>query len=413
MPTSFEVTGSQSDTEGPQLVELSISPGSVDAGSASVTVTVRARIKDNLSGLEKYNGSIRFDSPSWNQSVEVDLDEDSRVSGTARDGYYEAVLSLPQYPETGTWIVDRVSLYDKIGNNRWEEWTDLRARGLPYSFKVTKASNYDLELSRTTEAMIYGGGSRFINVISDTSWNWSSDSVWLEARGEHTWQSGNQTFSFSAAANTSTFERTGKVTFRTSDEKITRILEVRQAASPLFDPGIIFTWAGDGTYALLYYPRDLAFDAAGNLHFSTSSSKGGVQRVAPDGTITTYPGVCSNVRGIAFDAAGNLFFADPFNHQVRRVDAAGSTTTVAGNGDDGEFGYGGFGGDGGDAVDAQLAFPMDVAVDVSGNLFISDRDNHRVRRVDPGGIITTYAGNGSSGYAGRWSESRPCRTFLA
>jgi sugar lactone lactonase YvrE len=92
--------------------------------------------------------------------------------------------------------------------------------------------------------------------------------------------------------------------------------------------------------------------------------------------------------GLAFDAAGNLYITDGFNHRVRRVSPDGTITTVAGTGKPG------FSGDGGKATDAQLNSPYFLAVDGAGALFISDRNNHRVRKVTPDGIISTYAGSG-------------------
>ena len=99
---------------------------------------------------------------------------------------------------------------------------------------------------------------------------------------------------------------------------------------------------------------------------------------------------------ICFDRAGNLYFSDTFNNRIRRVDAAsGVITTVAGNGEKG------FSGDGGPAVDAALNEPYGVVVDRAGNLYIADRLNRRVRRVDAGsGAITTLAGIGEAAYGG-------------
>ncbi|MFI9158820.1 NHL domain-containing protein [Kitasatospora aureofaciens] len=86
---------------------------------------------------------------------------------------------------------------------------------------------------------------------------------------------------------------------------------------------------------------------------------------------------------VALDADGNLFVADEMNHRVRRVDPAGVITTVAGDGSRGEAG------DGGAATSAQLSFPCSVAVDASGVLYVADAGNRRVRRVDGQGVITT------------------------
>jgi sugar lactone lactonase YvrE len=99
--------------------------------------------------------------------------------------------------------------------------------------------------------------------------------------------------------------------------------------------------------------------------------------------------------GIALDRTGNLFIADGYNHRIRRVDAkTGVITTVAGNG---SLGYSG---DNGPATSAGLNYPQEVAVDAAGNLFIADESN-RIRRVDATtGFIATVAGNGAAAYNG-------------
>ena len=99
---------------------------------------------------------------------------------------------------------------------------------------------------------------------------------------------------------------------------------------------------------------------------------------------------------LCFDRAGNLYFSDTFNNRIRRVDAAtGVIATVAGNGDKG------YSGDGGPATGAALDEPYGVVVDQNGNLYIADRLNRRVRRIDgKTGVITTVAGTGEPKYGG-------------
>lgn len=99
---------------------------------------------------------------------------------------------------------------------------------------------------------------------------------------------------------------------------------------------------------------------------------------------------------LAFDPGGNLYFADTFNHRIRRVDGrSGVITTIAGNG------TAGYGGDGGPALQAALNEPYGVVVDRAGNVYIADRKNACVRRIDAAsGIITTFAGTGAPGYSG-------------
>ena len=99
--------------------------------------------------------------------------------------------------------------------------------------------------------------------------------------------------------------------------------------------------------------------------------------------------------GVAVDAAGNIYIADRHNHRVRKVDTSGTISTFAGTGV-GTRDYG-FNGDGGPADRALLAFHEGVVVDAVGNVYIADTDNHRIRMVDASGIIHTIAGTGVGG----------------
>ena len=153
----------------------------------------------------------------------------------------------------------------------------------------------------------------------------------------------------------------------------------------------------------------MAIDTAGNLYIAdTENSR--MRRVTPAGIITTVAGngllgfsgdggpatsaQLSGPSGVASDASGNLYIADRDNHRIRKVTPAGIITTVAGNG------LLGFSGDGGPATSAQLAYPNSVAVDTAGNLYIPDGNNFRIRKVTPGGIITTVAGDGKGDFTG-------------
>lgn len=100
--------------------------------------------------------------------------------------------------------------------------------------------------------------------------------------------------------------------------------------------------------------------------------------------------------GVAFDSKGNLYVCDQDHHQVRKIDRSGAMTVVAGNGVSGSSNpfNGGFSGDGGPAVAAQLFWPQNLAIDGWDNLYITDIQNRRIRRVDSSGIITTIAGSG-------------------
>jgi sugar lactone lactonase YvrE len=102
----------------------------------------------------------------------------------------------------------------------------------------------------------------------------------------------------------------------------------------------------------------------------------------------------SHPSSVAVDSSGNVFIADSDHMRIRKVNTGGVITTVAGNG-----GYT-YAGDGMQATDAHLNFPSGVALDADGSLFISDTDNNRVRKVGTNGLISTVAGNGIGGCSG-------------
>ncbi len=92
---------------------------------------------------------------------------------------------------------------------------------------------------------------------------------------------------------------------------------------------------------------------------------------------------------VAVDVLGNIYIADTGNHRIRKVNTSGIISTIAGTG------IAGFAGDGGSAINAELDSPTGVTVDGSGNVYIADQNNHRIRKVNTSGIISTIAGNGS------------------
>ena len=99
------------------------------------------------------------------------------------------------------------------------------------------------------------------------------------------------------------------------------------------------------------------------------------------------------IQGIAADRLGNVFLSDTDNHRVRRVAPSGIITTIAGTGTPG------FSGDGGPATAAQLNLPYGLATDLAGNVYVADLGNNRVRRIAPDGTIATVAGGGTAGAA--------------
>ena len=178
--------------------------------------------------------------------------------------------------------------------------------------------------------------------------------------------------------------------------------------------------SGDGgpaTAATLNFPNVVVIDKDDNVYISDQFTSR-IRKVTPDGKISTVAGTgegdivgfagafggdggpATQARlngqvGLAIDRNGNLFVADRVNFRIRRIDGStGIITTVAGTG------FQGFSGDGGPAIAAALNAPSGIAVDAAGNLYISDTQNQRIRRVSTDGIITTMAGNGTTGFSG-------------
>jgi trimeric autotransporter adhesin len=189
-------------------------------------------------------------------------------------------------------------------------------------------------------------------------------------------------------------------------------------------PEIVGGYSGDGGPAVsakLNGPVGVALDASGNLYIADAGN-GLIRKVAAStGVITTVagniaggnvgfsgdggPAVKAQLNkpfGVAADASGNLYIADSGNNVIRKVSAStGIITTVAGNGSNAGTNPGGFSGDNGPATSAELSDPEGVALDASGNLYIADATNWRVRKVDAStGVITTVAGNGIQGSSG-------------
>ncbi len=225
-----------------------------------------------------------------------------------------------------------------------------------------------------------------------------------------------------AAINAALYSPTALATDSSGNLYIAELNRVRRVSPN----GVITTVAGGGgspgksgdpgngdqaTSAYLAGPSGVAVDASGNLYISELTG-GDVRKVSPDGIIsivagTGIPGFSGDggpaasaqlfePSGLAVDAAGGLYIADVYNDRIRKVSPSGIITTVAGNG------VSGFSGDGGPATSAELfisepaVFPVGIAVDAAGDLFISDLENSRVREVTPGGTITTVASLGAT-----------------
>src|SRR5205823_2706863 len=152
----------------------------------------------------------------------------------------------------------------------------------------------------------------------------------------------------------------------------------------------------------------IAISSSGTV-FVADEANDRIRKINTGGTISTYAGavhyggdggpasqaVMNWPTGVAIDGAGNIYITDYNNNRVRKMTAStGVVTTVAGTG------VSGFSGDGGSATSARLSLPVDVVLDSAGNLYIVDSQNNRIRRVNTSGVISTFAGTGASGSSG-------------
>ncbi len=182
--------------------------------------------------------------------------------------------------------------------------------------------------------------------------------------------------------------------------------------------GIMTTIAGTGTYSFsgdnghgtaaeIAGPHGIAVDTMGNVYFADFGNNR-VRKITTTGIITTIAGSGTSVGdggpataamikepyGLAIDKSGNLYVAEWSGHRIRKVDPMGIITTLAGNG------MPGYTGDNGPATAAKVKAPAGVAISEYGELYLCDPNDHVVRRIDRGGYISTIAGTGVPGYSG-------------
>ena len=196
--------------------------------------------------------------------------------------------------------------------------------------------------------------------------------------------------------------------------------------------GVITTIAGNGTpgffgdtgpatLAQLYSPRGIAVDGSGNVFFSDYGNSR-IREITPSGMIYTFAGnglatfsgdgglaYAAGLNfpwGLAIDGAGNMFIADQVNCRVRKVNTSGIISTIGGTG------FASFSGDGGAATAAMIQYPMGVALDGAGNIYVADNGNNRVRKINSSGIISTIAGSPVFGFTGDGGPSTDARLYL-
>ena len=146
---------------------------------------------------------------------------------------------------------------------------------------------------------------------------------------------------------------------------------------------------GTGTAATFNNPQGAVVDANGNIYIADKFNHR-IRKITTSGVVSTFATGFSRPNGLAIDASGNIYVADEWNHKIKKVTSGGTVTTLAGSS---------AGMTNATGTSAQFNYPSGVAVDASGNVYVADKDNHRIRKITSAGVVTTFAGSGSSGNA--------------
>jgi sugar lactone lactonase YvrE len=179
-------------------------------------------------------------------------------------------------------------------------------------------------------------------------------------------------------------------------------------------PGGIGTRDGRGSAARFYEPTGLGVDRQGNIYVSDYGNHL-IRKVTPEGDVTTLAGLARQMgfrdgrgSGARFhcpysptvDANGDIFLSDSDNHVIRRITQRGDVVTLAGDGREGS--------DNGTGSSARFDEPYGIDIDNGGNIIVADSENHTIRRITPTGVVTTIAGSpGQAGFAdGNSSDAR-------
>ncbi len=213
-----------------------------------------------------------------------------------------------------------------------------------------------------------------------------------------------------ALPNGIAFDSTGNMYIADSQNQVIRMVNTSGIISTVAGDNYS-AYSGDGLAAIdasLSYPSGVAFDAAGNMYIADTNNNC-IRIVTPDKNINTFAGQCSyplfegdggpatkakmnKPYSVAVDAQGDVYISDSENNRIRVVTPDGIINTIAG---DGTAGF-----NDGPALQAEFSSPAGISIDASGSIYVADKNNSRIRKILPNGMVVTVAGTGAIGYSG-------------
>lgn len=169
-----------------------------------------------------------------------------------------------------------------------------------------------------------------------------------------------------------------------ADERNNRIRKITPdgMVTTLAGSGLSGSTNGPGTSARFSSPHGLCVDTSGNVYVAERLNNK-IRKITPDGTVSTFATGFQNPYGVCIDTNGNLYVADTYNFKIKKVTPQGVVTTLAGSTNDYQDGQG---------INASFSYPEGICIDASGNVFVADYRNQRIRKITPTGYVSTVAG---------------------
>lgn len=265
-----------------------------------------------------------------------------------------------------------------------------------FALAVTTSVGVPLINVQPTPVSVVVGGTTSFNVTAagapPLTYQWRSNSVSIAAATNASFTLTNVQSSFAASYSVVVTNAYGSITSA-------------PAVLTVSDNVLVFTLAGSGgqgsadgsgASASFRTPHGVAVDSAGNVYVADTGNNL-IRKVTRSGLVSTLAGgggaagSFTEPGGVAVDLAGNAYVADAGNNQIRKVTPGGLVSTLAGSG--------AYGSDDGPGYVAKFGIPYGVAVDSAGNVYVADTGNYKIRKVTPGGLVSTLAGSGTSGSA--------------